>query len=244
MYFFRFGAERTFSTFDFVHLSVLVVCAVIIAFVFMKRHKFGELEKKDLIAYILGGSLLFLDISFYVWKWINGQQLTFPIPMHLCSWATYIVSLSIILRKDFLFQIGIYYGFTGGLLSLLVPEFGGYSYDHMRFYQFFLLHLMILILPMIQYFMYGLKLKYKYIYITLGVMWIQAGLAFLVNMYNDTINPVGSPPSNMMFVIEPPVPLPGLLGVSPIYLVVFSFLFIGLWHALYYLLTSNKILQK
>ena len=237
MYFFQFGAERTFDTFDMVHIIVLLITIAISVFVVWNRSKLKDLEKKEIIAYSFAGFLLFLDISFYVWKAVNGQQRHFPVPMHLCSWATYLVALSLILRKDFLFQVSIYYGITGGLLSLLVPDFGGYSFDHMRFYQFFLLHFMILIGPIIQYYMFDLKLKYKYIYITLAMMWVQAGIAFIINTVFESIYNVDY---NMMFVIEPPVPLPGFLGVSPVYLIAFSFIFVGLWNLIYYLLQGRQ----
>ena len=241
MYFFKFGAERTFGTFDLVHLIVLVVFIIVVSLVFIKRNKFEEIENKDKISYIFAGVLLFLDFSFYVWKWINGQQPHFPIPMHICSWATYLVSLSLILRKDFLFQISIYYGLTGGLLSLLVPEFGGYSYDHMRFYQFFLLHTMIFALPLYQYFAYRIKLNYKYIYYTIFIMWGQAVIAIGVN--NLTAIWTGEV-GNGMFVNEPPVGLPGILAHPIVYLPIFSILFIALWHGFYALLTSKLVLNK
>lgn len=242
MYFFQSGAERTFSTFDIVHLIVLVISAIVIGFVFLKRNKLKELNNKDLISYILAGILLFLDFSFYFWKYINGNQPHFPIPMHICSWATYLVALSLIFKKDFLFQVSIYYGITGGILSLLVPEFGGYSYDHMRFYQFFALHLLILVLPLYQYFTYGLKLKYKYMYYTIVLMWIQAFFAIFINKFLAQY--FDGEVQNMMFVNEPPVALPGLLGQSPIYLLVFSILFLLLWNGLYKLLTMEIMTKK
>lgn len=237
MYFFKFGAENTFSTFDLVHIIVILVLTTVLTVMIVKRKKIEKLPNKDKVSYILAGILLFLDFSFYVWKAINGAQAYFPIPMHLCSWATYIVALSLIFRRDFLFQVGVYYGITGGLLSILVPEFGGYSFNHMRFYQFFLLHFLILALPLYQYIAYNLKLKYKYIYITLGVMWVQAGIAALVNLY---IGHLTGEVGNGMFVFEPPVPLPGILGQSPVYLFGFSIIFILLWHGIYKLLPKLK----
>lgn len=241
MYFFKYGAEKTFSTFDLTHIVIILLFLTAITFVFIKRNRLEELKNKDKISYILAGVLLFLDFSFYVWKWMNGQQPHFPIPMHICSWATYIVSLSLILKKDYLFQIGIYYGLTGGLLSLLVPEFGGYTYNHMRFYQFFMLHSLIFILPLYQYFAYRIKLNYKYIYITIFVMWGQAVLALGVN--NFVARWTGQV-ENMMFIYEPPVGLPGILSSPFVYLPIFSLIFIALWHGFYFLLTSKLVLNK
>ena len=230
MYFFEYGAERTFSTFDMVHIIVLLVSFGVIGLMIIKRKKLYQLEKRDKYGLILAIFLLFLDFSFYIWKWNNGAQAHFPIPMHLCSWATYLVALSLIMRKKSLFQISLYYGVTGGVLSLLVPEFGGYSYDHMRFYQFFLLHLIIVIGPLYQYFAYDFKLEKKFLLYTIIFMWIQAFIAFGVN--NLEIVLTGSR-GNGMFVYAPPVELPGLLGQTPYYLIAFTFLFLGLWYLLF-----------
>lgn len=237
MYFFEYGVERTFSTFDLVHLSVLFVSFFILGFMIVRREKLYHLEKRDLYGYILGGFLLFLDFSFYIWKWINGEQKYFPMPMHLCSWATYLVAISLFLKNEKLFQVSLYYGVTGGLLSLLVPEFGGYSFDHMRFYQFFLLHLIIIIGPLYQYFVYSFKLEKKYLIVTIIIMWIQAFIAFGVNNY---VGYLTGTRGNGMFVYEPPVALPGLLGQTPFYLIGFTGIFLVLWYGVFVGLTKLK----
>ena len=69
-------------------------------------------------------------------------------------------------------------------------------------------------------------------------MWIQAAIAFPVNRFVEQWT---GQRENMMFVFEPPVPLPGFLGQSPVYLIVFTFVFMGLWHGYYYLFNSKKV---
>lgn len=223
MYFFQLQAENTFATFDFVHIIVLVISFSLVILVVIKRKWIFDFENKNKLGIILGIILLFLDFSFYVWKWINGVQLYFPIPMHLCSWATYLVAMSLITRNKALFQFSFYYGVIGGLLSLLVPEFGGYSFDHMRFYQFFLLHALIIIGPLYQYFAYKMKLSVKYMGYTLVLMFAQAALAVWVN---NLVGIWSGERANMMFVFEPPIPLP---IQSPWYLFIFAILFFGIW---------------
>lgn len=241
MYFFQFGVERTFSTFDLVHVSVLIIAAIAFALFLFKRQQLDQLKHKDQLTIVFGVALLLLDFSLYIWKWINGQQPMFPIPMHLCSWAAYLVGLSLLTKNRVIFEFSLYYGVTGGLLSLLVPEFGGYSFDHWRFYQFFLLHFFILALPIYQFFAYRIVLRYKMIYVTMGFMWFQALLAFFVNQWVENV--IGEP-QNMMFVYEPPVPLPGFLGQTPWYLFVFTILFLLLWNGIYYGLNILKAKQK
>lgn len=233
MYFFQYGAERTFSTFDLVHIIVLVLAIVGMVVLFLKRDKIYNYSKAEKLGMILGGFLLFLDVSFYIWKWQAGVQTHFPIPMHLCSWATYIVVASMFFRKEWLWYFALFYGFIGGLLSLLVPEFGGYSFDHMRFYQFFLLHFLILALPIYQYFIYRYNIKKKMMFVVLGFMYVQGIIAYLVNIYLARFTEPGDPHPNMMFVIEPPIPLP---IESPWYLFLFGLLFLGLWYGLIKLL--------
>jgi len=159
MYFFQKEVENTFQTFDLVHIIVLLISFSIIGLVFYKRSWIFNNPNKGKLGIYLGVLLLFLDISFYLWKWSTGALNHFPIPMHLCSWATYLVAASLIIRNESLFQISFYYGVIGGILSLLVPEFGGYSFNHMRFYQFFMLHILIVVGPLYLYFAYKKRLQ-------------------------------------------------------------------------------------
>lgn len=215
--------ENTFSSFDLSHIIVLIITAIILGVLISKRKEIFNNTNKDKIGIGIGVLLLFLDFSFYIWKWANGNQPHFPIPMHLCSWATYLVALSLFTRNEKLFQISFFYGVTGGLLSLIEPGFGAYSFTQMRFYQFFMLHIIILVAPLYQYFAYKRKLSVKYMGYTLILMFAQAGLAAWVNVFTEKYTgEVG----NMMFVYEPPIPLP---IETPWYLFIFAILFFGLW---------------
>ena len=224
-----------FTSFSFSHIIVLLVSFSIIGLIFYYRKAIFMNESKNRLGIIVGIVLLFLDISFYVWKWINNQQPYFPIPMHLCSWATYIVALSLFIRNEKLFQVAFYYGVIGGLLSLIEPGFGGYNFTHMRFYQFFLLHLIILAAPIYQYFAYKWKLEVKWMFITLVIMFTQAGIAAFVNVWTMRFTGVRG---NGMFVYEPPIPLP--VG-TPWYLFLFAILFFIVWYGIKKLLEMKRL---
>lgn len=235
-----FSPEPTlvFWTFDIVHIIMILLSIIGITILFLKRDIIQKSSKSQKIGYVIGGFLLALDIGFYIWKWVVGKQTYFPIPMHLCSWATYIVAISFFVKNKYLFHFAFFYGSIGGLLSILVPEFGGYSYNHFRFYQFFLLHFIILAGPAYQAFVYGYKIEFKKMApIVLVAMYLQAGLAWIVNNYYVPLfeDEVG----NGLFTTSPPIPLPGFLGIPIVYLLIFGLLFYMVWYG--YSIFINKL---
>ena len=238
-YFFQYGlegAERFFTVFDTVHFITLSISILIIGFMILKRKAIHENSKKDLIGLILAILLLFLDFSYYYWKWINGHQTYFPMPMHVCSWATYLVAVSLVIKNKHFFHFALFYGFTGGVLSSLIPDFGGYSFDHMRFYQFMLLHLLLVIGPLYQLLAYKFEVKYKYAFYVMGLMIFQAVLAYYVNTY---IGELTGRVTNMMFTFRPPVDI-SIMPPSPYYHIMFVFLFLGYWFGIYKLLNIKR----
>ena len=229
-----------FYTFDVTHIIMILLCVVGFVLIIVYRDKIKSYPNAQKVGYFLGGLLLALDIGFYVWKYAVGKQTYFPIPMHLCSWATYIVALSFFIKNRTLFHFSMFYGSVGGFLSILVPEFGGYSYNHFRFYQFFILHFMILAGPIYQSYVYGYKIEYKKMApIVLLFMYFQAVLAYIVNNYYTTLfqEEVG----NSLFTTSPPIPLPGFLSIPIVYLLIFGGIFMVLWYG--YSLFINKINQ-
>lgn len=229
MGFFSPEPSLTFSTFDIVHIIVLLLSAIALTLVFLKRDLISNSSKSQKIGYIIGGIILVADFGFYIWKWAVGLQLYFPIPMHLCSWATYIVGVSFFIKNKYLFHFALFYGTVGGLLSLLVPEFGGHSYNHFRFYQFFILHFILLAGPAYQSFVYKYKIEFKKMApIVLGFMYFQTFLAWIVNNFYATLfeEEVG----NALFTQSPPIPLPGILGNVFVYYFVFGLIFLVVWY--------------
>lgn len=229
MEFFSAEPNLTFSTFDIVHIIVLLLSAIALTFVFIKKDVISSSDKSQKIGYIIGAVLLAADFGFYIWKWTVGLQLFFPIPMHLCSWATYIVAMSFFIKNKYLFHFSLYYGTIGGILSLLVPEFGGHSYNHFRFYQFFILHFLILAGPVYQSFVYKYKVEFKKMApIVLGFMYIQAFLAWIVNNFYVTL--FEDEAANMLYTQSPPIPLPGFLGNTVVYYFIFGLIFLAVWY--------------
>lgn len=229
MGFFSPEPSITFATFDLVHIIMILLSAVGLTIVYLKRDVITNSSKSEKIGYVIGAVLLAADFGFYIWKWTAGKQNHFPIPMHLCSWATYIVAMSFFIKNKYLFHFAFFYGSIGGLLSILVPEFGGHSYNHFRFYQFFILHFIILAGPVYQSYVYKFKIEFKKMApIVLGAMYVQAFLAWIVNNYYVTL--FQEDPANMLFTQEPPVPLPGILANPFVYLLIFGLIFLVLWY--------------
>ncbi len=125
--FFSQEPSVTTTQFDMQHFFALAVVIAFIILVFINTERLIKWRYKNQFRVLLGVFLLLLDFAFYVWKWNVGLQLIFPIPMHICSWATYFVAAALITNNIKVFQVSLYYGITGGILSLLVPDFGGYG---------------------------------------------------------------------------------------------------------------------
>lgn len=229
MGFFSKEPSSVFYTFDLIHISAILLCVIAFVLLIINREKIKKYQNAEKLGYILGAVLLVLDILFYVWKFLVGKQEFFPIPMHLCSWATYIVVLAFFIKNEKLFHFAFFYGSIGGFLSILVPEFGGYSFNHFRFYQFFILHFMILAGPLYLSFIHGYKINYKKMApIVLGFMYFQAVLAYIVNNYYVTL--FQDEPGNGLFTTSPPIPLPGFLSIPIVYLLIFGGIFMALWY--------------
>jgi hypothetical integral membrane protein (TIGR02206 family) len=228
--FFSEEATMTTSLFDLQHILALIVFIILVVVIFKSSSRLKTWKNKNHLRITLGIVLLLLDIGFYVWKWAVGNQLMFPIPMHICSWATYIVALALITNNNSIFQVSLYYGFTGGVLSLLVPDFGGYGINHFRFHQFFLLHMMLILGPLLMLKVYEHKCERKYLWVTVIIMSIQAFIAYPVNLLVENVT---GEETNMMFVMEAPAEIKGILPGHPYYIFIVAVFFIIYWNIIY-----------
>lgn len=230
MDFFSKEPSITFELFSFTHITIILITLVIPISIIRHKKELSNLSYKRKLSIGLGVFLLMLDFGFYIWKYAVGLQLMFPIPMHICSWATYILSIALITNNKLFINLSVYYGFIGGLLSLLVPDFGGYGSNHFRFYQFFILHGILLIGPLLLLYFNKGVLQIKYLFITIIVMSIQAMIAYPINLLVERVT---NEPANMMFVMEPPAEVASILPGFPYYIFIVAVLFILVWFGLY-----------
>jgi len=142
-YFLAEDAPRV-GIFSFAHIAYLVVCALTIAL--FVRYRKGVREKRDIIAKVLLGFLLFQQVAMYVWYAVFTDKLiTDGLPLHLCRISS-LLTIFFLVKKDKRFVDVIAYFSIYALASLFYPM-DQQHFLHLIGLTYMINHLMTILIP-------------------------------------------------------------------------------------------------
>lgn len=143
-----------FNIFSTSHIVALSIILLVNLLIFFNRSKL----KRGYISYILISLLFLQQLSLFFW-YINTDtwSLANSLPLHLCG-ASIILSIILLISKsEKIYEILYFWGLGGALQALITPDFGNYSYQHYRFYQFFFAHGLIISTVIFMTFVYSYR---------------------------------------------------------------------------------------
>lgn len=194
-----FSAEPTtliLSEFDAMHLSAIsfFVVAIILTVIFRNQIREARLEKH--FRYIITFLAITLEVGFKVWQVLahSASFLTEFLPLDLCAISLYLGWALCFTKKKWMFKFVYFYG-MGALVSLLVPNLGGFGINHFRYYHYFYVHGYIIFIAIYFAAVHQFRITFIDFLNATGILIVLAGFVMLIDYL------VGA---NYMFLMHKP----------------------------------------
>ncbi|PAT02007.1 TIGR02206 family membrane protein [Candidatus Izimaplasma bacterium ZiA1] len=157
-----FGHDKNINlaaTMFSIHHLIYAATAVLTIYLTLKFAKMVHTsvhEKAYRIGFIV--VLVFLELSYHIHNWTYPR---FSVPLNICSFALF-MSIYILATNDKkIFKFVFFFGTLGGILALFLPTTLGYTYYNFRYYHFWLVHSMLIVVPLYYYAGYEYRVTYK-----------------------------------------------------------------------------------
>jgi len=138
-----FTADYTgapFQLFGPSHLIALSVIAVFNVLLIAFRRQIPQ-HWQVRIRYGLATLILLNEMVWHAWNWATAQwTIQKMLPLHLCSVLVFLSAALLISKSQALYEIVYFLGIAGASQALLTPDAGRYGFPHLRFFQIFISH--------------------------------------------------------------------------------------------------------
>ncbi len=186
----------TFTLFSSSHFGALVVFFVLFFILFLNKERLrrgGRFEK--ITGYMLLVVLLVSEVSYQVWSISYGVwDARSYIPLHLCSFSTFLGIFLFWKRSEWIFYFYLYIGFFPPILALVTPDLL-FEFPHYRYFKFFLHHMAIPLMVVYLFYSHRYTLQLRSILYGMIVLNMMAVPIFFINQWLG---------SNYFFLSGPP----------------------------------------
>lgn len=193
----------SFQPFSVSHWTALILVATVNILVYLHRDR---LRNSRLAAYAHGIMivlLLLLALSMQAWYYLNGTwTVQESLPLHLCDFSLFICGLMLFTNNYTLYELAYFWGVGGSVQALVTPNLG-YVFPHLVFFQFFMLHGLILTVCLWVTFVDGLRPTSRSVWKVLGITNIYMLLVAVLDYLTG---------ANYMFLCQKPF-APSLLDI-------------------------------
>lgn len=125
--------------------------------------------------------LFLLETLYHFWLYKDGYwDISFTLPLQLCSLSLVLCLILLSTRAQFIFQIVYFIGITGAFMAILTPELF-LGFPHFRFFQFFITHMFIIWTCLYFVFVHKFKPTRKGLFASFLFLNGSAGAAFIAN---------------------------------------------------------------
>lgn len=139
-YFFRtVEGINKFKSFGIVHIILLLISLFGGILILKKKNE------NRLIELFIGIVLLTQQTILYLWYFLgNYKFLSEGLPLFHCRIAIILISLGLVLKKDFMMKMGSYWGICGSILALLFVNLDSFAFPHITQFSYFIGHIFLL----------------------------------------------------------------------------------------------------
>jgi len=179
--FFSARSLTFFKTFSAIHLiTLLFIVMLSIALLLIIRNK-SERDKRK-FSIILGFIALFLQLSYYIWLFVNNNFfLKESLPLNICSVSLILTFFLFITRNRYVFFVLYFWGILGSSYALIFPNIIQ-NFPHFRFIEYFLAHWIILFSVMYFVFIEKYLITIKDFLISYIITLSYLALVFIINV--------------------------------------------------------------
>lgn len=186
-----FNYQSPYRTGIFLELSVLEkiipVLVILIIGLLIYKYRFILRENKLLdkrIRYGLGIVWFIIYSSHYIFRFVLYGFDTIILPFHLCSISMFLGVILLFTNNKTIFTYVMLTGIAGGLISLAFPILG-YNSAYYRYYQFYIAHGILVLVPLYYVFVYQFMPSGKEIFKSFLIL---QGLAVFMAIFNYYYN--------------------------------------------------------
>jgi len=203
-----FGREFSggpFVIFSPSHLVALAVIGLVIFFTVRLRGNPNPNSRKR-FRYTIAIILLVNESLWHIWNLATGQWfIQTMLPLHICSVFVFL-SAYMLMKKDYrIYEFAYLLGIAGALQAILTPDLGIYDFPHIRYYQVFISHGLIVVSAIYMTVVEGFRPYWRSL--PRVFFWSNVYMAF-VGLVNTLVG------SNYLFIAHKP-PTASLLDVLP-----------------------------
>lgn len=202
--------DYPFQLFSLSHISMVLLTLVLIGCMYFYRESIREKHKQH-IKYTLLVFLIVGEIFFHLWYLLHDKwDLVINLPLQLCSISLYLCAIMLLTRNYKVFEVAFFVSMIGAFIAIITPELF-FGMPHMRFFQFFFVHIAIILSCFYMVWIEGFTPTIKSVmkaFVTLNII---AGFVFITNQI------IGS---NYMFLSRKPSnpSIIDFLGPYPFYI--------------------------
>lgn len=229
-----------FSHYNLPHLTVIVL-TLLACFLTTKLVK--TKPQASVLRRVLIIGLLTKFLWYHLWEVFFEPNSTWKVhlPLHISQTSLFlmITALSIRKRKTAFYQFTYYWVGWASVVALLFPELHN-DFPHPKFFEFFLGYLFLLTGISYICFVEKIKMTYKYLWVTVGVLVLYSMVIYPFNLIFET---------NFLFLREPPQ-LSGSADIFPAppwhvpLLVLIVLLLLHLQYLPYYVARKQKLKRR
>lgn len=228
-------ADYPFVIFSFSHILMIVLTVALMIAIYYFRATIQDRYQKHLKYTLLVG-LIVGESWFHFWYFMHDRwSIVHNLPLQLSSISVYLCIIMLLTKSYKLFEVAFFISMTSAFLAIITPElfFGA---PHLRFFQFFIVHIAIIISCVYMVWFEGYRPKAKSIARAFVVLNLIASIVFVINQQ------IGS---NYMFLARKPgnASVIDFLGPYPWYIIGLETIALSLFILIYLVFfkkTKNK----
>ena len=170
------------TEFDIMHLSAILFffIAITASIIFKKQIREAKYEKH--FRYAVTILAIAFEIGFKLWNALTqkGTFLTEYLPLDLCAVSLYLCWILSFTKNEKIFRL-VYFYSMGALVSLLVPELGGFGVNHFRYYHYFYVHGYIVFTAIYFAAVHQYRIRFRDLLKATGVLVVFASIVMLID---------------------------------------------------------------
>lgn len=219
--------NNKFLNYTFEHfISVVIFLIIGIFFIYFGKYKIKEVKNQYMfIISILLFVFIFQVAKIVVMKYTGVFDVTTDIPLHLCNTAPFFLLTAYFFKSRLAWGIFFLWIMSGTFQSLFTPTLHQ-SFPHYEWWRYWIVHAWLVTGAFYGIFVFGFKIKFKDIFISLFWLNILAFIVYRIDIYMG---------ANYMYMVAKPdgKTLYNALGDWPIYILQLEFLAIFFFSIIY-----------
>lgn len=185
--FFGYGEKGDFTYFSLWHFLPIVLLAAAILLVYRYREQLRTWKWEGRARFLYAFVMLLAEMSYF-WRLVyvgdetGAYNMLGKLPLQVCQWGLICSVFALMSKNDLLFNINFYISISFATLALITPAVivrAGPTY--FRYYQFWMEHEMPILAAFYMMFVHQKKLRYRYLWVTWGLLFLMGLLCAYVN---------------------------------------------------------------